>query len=597
MSISANILSRCNVALGTNVEQCGALTACDLKHVQSGDLATIYQDDSGNYRLHGALVEADFLGRAYGAKTNGLYDFFAAHTRILGPRRMTVEGMQNGMRMILPFVRMQRNRNINNVYWTVAVDASTAGYNQTDDIVLRISSQHSIPLDARWFPAGMRFFVLGVHTASGSPAAGDTAYRLAFSVVSSQVVDTYIEVTASPQNAASYFADDDEAAMQAKAEVPTDLDEAGVLGVLVRGTPNVANSESHCAEIPGLNNTQLVPFWIETTRYSMCEDELTMKYLQALREGNPYFKMYGDVETVKLNRQIVEDFQARHAWNLFFNKPLNSNQTLAAWNSLPSITLPNMPQVQIGDGYDVFSIGAVEGRCVGKRANAVGIYEQLAQCERVVDLEGESLDVRQLINTLIYIQRNREGANIPADIIELYTDSITGRELGYAILQYMVNRFPTDANSNSVLRINRMLDDNKAEQGPFGFRFLRYALDYPKCELRIVTHRFFDDMLAAYKAVSMDAGGRMIMIPDWTTIYPAVFNTQTVVNQSGSLQDLAKIDDTMMCVMEVPTRKQRLTSTTYTMVCEAENTSAIIENFSATPTAPSANTDDAYLEY
>lgn len=589
-NISANIFAKCSTALGTGIDTCGALTACDVKHVESDQLDAIYTDGSGNYRVLGQLLEADFLGKAYGAKENGLYDFLSTHTKILGNKRLTVSPVGAGLWEIAPFIRMQRNRNVNNNYWIAKVDAATSGYNQTSNIVLRVSSQSSIPLDTRWFPAGMRFFVLGKNAGSGSPATGDTAYRLAFTVVSCTVhgSGTYLVVTAAPQNAASVWIGKAAAASQNKAKVPTTLAIGDTLGVLVRGTPNVTDYESFCAQIPGLNNTQLVPFWLETTRYSMCEDELTNKYLAALRDSNPYFKMFGDVETVKLNKQIIEDFQRRHAWNIFFNKPYNANQTLADYNALPTITLPTISGL---------AVPAVEGRCVGRRANATGLYEQLSECDRVVDIEAADLDVRQLLNSLYYLQRNREAAGVPSDIIELYTDSLYARQLAYAIMQYMANQFPKDANNNSMFRISTAVNSGKAEQGPFGFRYYVFDLDFPVVQLRIVFHRFFDDLITAHTAAGIQTAGRSIWAIDWTSIYPGVIDSNTVVNKSGNLQDLAAVDDTFMCVMKVPTRTQRLTSNTYTLINEAENTSFVLENLSDTISVPTGQTNSAYIAY
>lgn len=581
-----NLFAKNSPAIGTNIATCGALTACDVKFATSADLEDIYTDGAGGNRVLGTLLAADFTGKAYGAKQNGFYDFFQAHTKLLSPKKLQISQINHGLWEVAPFIKMKRKRTINNEWWTARLVASAVGYNQTANIQLRVYSQSSIPADTRFFPAGMRVFVSGVN-ADGP--GGDTAYRLQFKVISADATGedgngAYVTITVQPQNAAAFHRDDATAAIQNKSKVPEFAADA-VLGLLVRGTPNVSDYESYCSEIPGLNNNQLLPMWIETTRYSICEDELTQKYLTALRESNPYFKEFGDVEQVELNKQIIEDFQKRHVYNLFFNKRISANQTLALWPNLDSISLP---------AASGFALDNVEGRCIGKRAHAVGFYEQLVEGGRVKDLEAANLDIRQLINSLYYIQRNREAAGVPSEIVEIYTDSRYAKKLAYALITYYKNQLGAD-----IMRVNMQLNQGTADQGPFGFKFYRFNIDHPAVELRIVTHRAFDDMLSAHTALggAHASAGRMIWCPDWTSMYQGTLNAETVTNTSGELKQLAAVDSTYMCVMKVPTRKQKLTSTTYTAVNETENTSFILENLSASVDSAAGDTDSAYFEY
>lgn len=584
-----NLFSRCLPAIGTNIESCGAVTACDAKVVTSGDLASIYGSNDTNYRILGNLIAADFVGKAVGVRQNGLYDFLQANKRVLGGKRLSVQQVAGGVWELSPFIKMGRKRQLNTEYWTATVPDGTPGmFDQNADLNLKIYSQSSIPADARWFPVGLRFFVSGKNAAYGTPPAtpaGDTTYRLAF-VVKAFVGSgedsggKYITITATPQNAGSTFkASGNPYATQAKAMIPASLPSNATLGLVVRGTPNVSDYESYCAEIPGLNNNQLLPFWIETTRYSICEDELTQKYLSALRDSNPFFKQFGDVETVELNRQIIEDFQRRHANSFFFNKPLNANQTLANYNNLPTIQVPT-------GSLNL----AVDGRCIGRKANATGIYEQLGECGRVYDMEAETLDLNKLFNSLYRLQREREAAGTKADIIELFTDSFYANQFIIGMVNYFKAKYGSD-----VFRLTMQLNQG-GEQGPFGFRFYRFTLDYPQVELRIVTHRMFDDMLAAHKAAGFETAGRMLWAIDWQNVYQGIIDSNTVTNKTGDLKQLAAVDDSYSCVMKVPSRTTKLTSTTYTAVLEAETTSFVIENLgSAAPIGNSTNDGSYYV--
>lgn len=586
-----HLFQRCLPAVGTNINTCGAVTACNAVQVTSSDLATIYGSDDTTYRVLGNLISADFIGKAVGVRQNGLYDFMQANKRVLGSKRLSVQQINGGVWEVAPFVKMGRKRNLNTEYWTVRIPGGTvATPTQTANITVRIYSQGNAPVDARWFPAGMRLFIFGKNTASGSPAAGDTTYRLAYVVSSvsgtgSDNNGAYVTLVLTPQNAGSTFLSSASAATQNKSKIPGSLAaESGgnggaVLGLAVRGTPNVSDYESFCSQIPGLNNNQILPFWIETTRYSICEDELTQKYLQALRDANPFFKQFGDVESVELNRQIIEDYQRRHAYSLFFNKPVDANQTLANYTSLPTIQVPS------ANGFNLTNI---EGRCIGRKANAIGIYEQLGECGRVVDAEAETLNLNKLFNTLYRLQREREAVGAKSDVIELFTDSFYANQFIIGMVNYFKAKYGSD-----IFRLTMQLNQG-GEQGPFGFRFYRFTLDYPQVELRIVTHKFFDDLLAAHKAAGYESSGRMVWALDWENIYQGIIASNSVTNRTGDLKQLAAVDDTFTCVMKVPTRQTKLTSTTYTAVVETETTSFVLENLAATAPDGTGSNDGTY---
>ena len=580
---TTNLFNRCAPAVSTNIASCGAVTACTATQVTSSDLATIYGSSDSNYRILGNLISADFLGKAVGVRQNGLYDFLQANKRVMGGKRLSVQQVNGGLWEISPFVKMGRKRQLNTEYWTVRVVGSTASVSQTAALSVKVYSQGSAPADARWFPVGLRVFVNGKNAGSGG--TGDTAYRLSFVVTSVGTVasdgglGSYLPITLTPQNTASVFYNNAAPAISNKSKIPTTLAAGDILGLLLRGTANVSDYESFCSEIPGLNNNQLLPFWIETTRYSICEDELTQKYLSALRDSNPFFKEFGDVPQVELNKQIIEDFQRRHANAFFFNKAL-PNQTLALYQDLAQITVPTSASLNI----------PIEGKCIGRKANATGIYEQMAECGQVVDLEGETLNLHKLFNSLYKLQREREAAGTKADIIELFTDSFFANQFIIGMVNYFKTKYGSD-----VFRLTMQLNQG-GEQGPFGFRFYKFTLDYPQVELRIVTHRMFDDMLSAHKAAGFESSGRMLWAIDWQNVYQGIIDSNTVTNKTGDLKQLAAVDDSYSCVMKVPSRTTKLTSTTYTSVLEAETTSFVLENIgSAAPIGTGSNDGTFYV--
>lgn len=586
---TSNLFAKCTPALGTDIARNGTLTSCNIDFADADDLAGIYGSADGSYKILDTLLKSDFQGKVFGKVENGIYDWFNTNgggRTILGGQGVAKRNI-NGRWEVEPFLKMDRRKHYNNNYWNVRVKSATTGpYNQTDNIDLYFYSQTGIPVNTNWFSAGQRVFISGKNAGSGDPVTGDTSYHLAFQIVSvtgtgSDSNGDFVEVVAAPQNAASAWLSNASSALQAKAKVPVTLGAGDYLGLGVRGTANVNDFEAHCSQIPALNNLQTIPFWIETNRYSIIDDELTQQYMEAIASGNPYYDKFGKVEQLEYNRQIVDDYKKRQAWSLFFNKPLNTNQTLGLWESLPQIVVPNASALALN----------MEGRCIGRKANAIGLYEQLVDCGRVVDIEGDTFDLKKFFNTLYHLKRNREGAGVPSDVIEVCTDQNTARKLARAIVAYY-----RDTVGDSF-RTNYGIDEKKFEQGNFGFKWRAFNLDYPDVELRIVTNPFFDDLYSAHKAGSSGNAqvARFLWILDWTSIYKGVVDSNSVTNKSGDLSDIAKVDDGFMCVMNVPKRSVQLNSETFTMIVETENTSLVFENLGSAFDTADVDSEDAYL--
>ena len=546
--------AKCLPAFGTDVDRCGALTLCNISPTTTDDLESIYKDATGRYRVIGALLEADFMGKACGVKQNGLYDWIMATRREWGAKRLGMKPLRRDVMEIMPFVQMERKGPINNYYWTVTASATTSGTRPNGEAytnTITVSSQTGIPADTRWFPTGIKVFVSG-KSAGGTKV--ESSYRVADVTVSGTAHTLYVTAL----NAGSFL--------------PTDKTSLVTSGILRRGTVNVNDYERNCSQIPGLNPKQLVPFWIGTTRWSSCEDELVKKYLDLLRNNNPLYREFGDIESVELNKQLLGDFQMRHAESFFFAKAL-PNQNMADYDQLELIN-----SFSDSPAYGGYIYGAFEGRCIGRRAEPVGIYEQHAECGRVKDLQNQILNIPELQRLLYSIKRTRESNGIPSDTIEMYTDSFYAVQLAQGFLRYFAYK------SEGLLRLNMDISQGgTGKQGPLGFWFTEFVLDYPKVKLRVVTHPYFDDLVDAHTNASstLTSAGRVLWILDWTTNYQAVIESNAVTNQSGDVKQLAAVNDQWMCVMKVPRKSVRLNSLTYTNVAECPQSSMLLENINS----------------
>lgn len=556
MAISANIFEKCLPAIGTNINECGGLTLCDVSTATPALLETIFKDGS-SFRDMGALLATQFEIKACGAKVNGLFDFLMANKKMMTNRVIKVP-LGPGNSEIMPFIMAGQKSVINSEYWSVPNLFNTAG-----TYTIQIRSRTSIPLDTSWFAVGSNVYVFSKSTA-GSALRG--SFKITQSEPSSFGGNSTIKLTATAENttlgsaAKSAFS-----GFSSGSPLST--------AFLVIGSPNVQDVESWCNNRPGLNPAKNVAFWWEVDRWTMCTDEYYEAAYKRLKEGNPYFARFGDIDATQRNKQYGERFQREWLNKFFWNKPISSNQTLANYRSLEQVNSFVSPG---GAAYGGLYLPG-EGRCVGRKANAIGVYEQLSECGSVKDLQGQRLNLVELFQQDIYdVWRARGDQGIPNDVIEIYTDNFTRSQIQRSMIQYY------NVLSAGLARFN--IDTKQVmmgNMGQLGFNYDEYKLDYPMVTIRVVTHNFFDDFAAAARAESVDSTGRFLWILDWTSIYPGIITSNRKVHRTGDIEKLAAVDYNYACVMENPTQEVSLNSLTWAAIVECTSTSRIVENFAS----------------
>lgn len=553
MAISTNIFTKCSPAIGNNINECGAVTLCDVITAESDELEAIFTDGSGRYRDLRALLATQFEIKACGAKQNGLYDFLMSNKRYVGERRV-VQPLSVGNSEIMPWIMAEQQSVMNTEYWSVVNFFNTGG-----TYTIQVRNRNSVPLDERWFVPGMSIFIF-------ARSSGGTALRGAFLVTraagGSHSGNATIDVTATSENSAATTA--------AKARFDNYTSGSPLTAAfLVRGSANVQDVERWCYNRPALNPRKHIPFWFETVRYTMCTDQLYEAHFDRLQKGNEFFRLFGDVDAAKRNKQLGEMHKREWMNRFFWSKPISTNQRLDRYRSLSQVTTFG----QSTQGLYT----PVEGRCVGYKANSIGVYEQLAECGRVFDLQNQRLNLVELFENIIYgIWRARGDQGIPNDVIEIFTDSYTAKIFQRGMIRYYDNIAEGLARFNFELKAKEM---EKEMGSTLGFKFREYDLDYPTVKIRVVTHPFFDDMASAAVAENIGSTGRFLWILDWNTIYPAIINSNRKVHKTGDIEDLARVDKDYACVMENPTQEVSLNSLTYAAVVECPETSAILENF------------------
>lgn len=543
-AINPNAFAKCAPAITSNIKQCGSVTACNAVPATAADLATIYQT-STDFRVLEALFHHDFEIKMCEAVQNGLYDFLMAN-KVSVRRQMQTRRMPGGLIEIAPFVLGRQYSPINNAYWEVGAGQASGGNWQ-----VHAFSTTNIPADVRSFPVGLRVFIDGV-------SAGGSATRTQWAVVSATLSGNanYIILVLSPQNAGSFLD-------------PSKLG-SPVTGLLRRGTPNVNDYEKFCAEMPAYLNWRNVPFWVETTRTSMCKSSQYDKWRQLVLQDNALYKEFFDIDDIEKNRQLANDWQRRLVDQMFWGKGL-VGQDATNYDSLQLIET-----FDITTDWTGAQLGVDGGTCVGRRANAVGIYEQLAECSRVTDLQDAQLNLPALFREIYNMMRVREGQNHPnPKSFDIFTDSVEADLINTAMIRYY------NGKSNGTLRLNMPVEGYTiAKKAEFGFSYRSFPLFWPAgVVLNIITHNFFDDYLTAANQVGIEDSARVLWLLDFTGIRPGILASNRVVHKTGDLKTLASINPDFACVMRVPTQEQTLMSLTWTMIVDCPAANLIIENF------------------
>src|SRR6185436_12895710 len=548
MSIAANIFStstdgRCLPAIGTSLSSCGTLTKCQIVTATPAVLAQIFTDGAGNFRDMSSLLTTQLELKMCGARVNGLYDLLMANAKPMG-KLISKQTVRGGYDEIQPFILASQKSIINAEFWEVI--GSTGS---TTSATFYVINRNAIELDPQWFVVD-NYIYIASRTAGGSSAR--TAWQITQAVASTFAGTSVLAVTATGRSSASYNSIN-------TTNVPT-------RGVLVRGTNNINDFEQWCHNRPALNPNKRVPFWIQTSRYTLCSDQLYEETFARLIKNNEYFRIFGDVPMAERNRQLGEIAQREWLNSFFWNTRINANQTLSNYRSLPEIDT-----YASGDLY----LPGSEGRCVGFRANAVGVYEQLLECDRVYDLQGQVLNLLEFFDQIYQLIRNRDnmGSAMDTHSVDILTDSTTAYLFELAMIDYYKSQY-----GSGTIQVN-VTPGSMAE---LGMKWNSYKLLWPQgVTLNIISHFYFDDLAAAATTAGMEGSGRFMFILDWPGIYPGIVGSNRKQFTSGALNDLARIDEAFACVMERPTSTVTLNSTTWTAVVECPANNLILENFAS----------------
>jgi len=636
---SQGVPTTAKTAVWNSYASCGTITRSNVGLAAPADLDEIFKS-SGNYRDMTHLLTTQLELATCGARQYGMYDWLMSSAKSLG-NLVNAKKIQGSGFEVDPFILAAQKDVIKDNYWLVervytfeyktmdATTGTTLVTANTDDklittglgsdaknhniIKVKVPQNGNQPNSASYFAPGMHFHYF-VKTAGGS------AYRLEWEVIQSVGGKTGGTVNTSTANseyidieckfvggygggkAIKLGTTGSSGANTAASPIDWDADfkvgsnvaqtalsllvSRAKGGVVVIGSNNVSDFEKWCENRPALNTLKHVPFWFQTSRYSLCVDQFYKEWLERMMRNNAYFQKFGDVPLAERNKQLGLQFQKEWVNQFFFGQPLNG-QSLAGYQAnLTPINSFNPSNTEVTSG--------MENKFISYKANATGVYRQLQDTGRVIDKQGANLNLEtDLFNNLFELVRSRKDQGKPAESIDVFTDSTTARMIFRAMIDY----YKAEGGSNFNIQYDM------AQKNLFGgFYTQSYVLHHPAgVQMNVITNEFFDDMVTTAKfgdtreynnsgggtgSASDGSAGRFLMILDLGGgIYPGIIESNRVVHSTGDLEDLAKVNEDYACVMKNPTKEVTLNSQTWTAIVECPTDNLIIENFDNTKPA------------
>lgn len=551
----------CTVVVSNNFDTHGTITRASVAHLTPTDLENLFRPN-GLFADMDSWFRTAFEMKACGIKVNGMYDWVMSSQRNMGSL-LSYEKVDRGPSLLKPFILGRQDSVVNKEFWAVSAGQANSAYTAlvtgplttadkalgaANDRVIRVVSRYGIDLDAKWFVDKDRVHIFG-------RIAGQTVIGQ-WKVLAAEVAAdfSYVDVLITSENAGS----------------ATPYDPTPTSGVLLAGGNNVNDYESWCQNRPTLDPRKRVPFWFQTMRRGRRVDSEYKKVFERLMESNEYFRQFGDLDLAERNRQDEEMWQRNWLNSFFYGKKISANQTLSLWQNLEQILTVTGGSVDPGTG----------GKIIAYRANMVGVFEQLLACDRVRDLQNQSLNLYELFKEIYNIMRARKSQGKVVDTIDIFTDNQTAADFESAMIAYYKKEY------GDIVRI--VIEEGSNE---LGFYWRKYKVKFPAgLSIAIVTHEFFDDILNAFTTENIDSAGRMMLIldigkpgPKGGTIYPGMIATNRKVRTLGEIEQLARIDPTFACTMENITEEITLISETCTAVVECPANSVWIMGVASGP--------------
>lgn len=584
LQISEKFADQCSPVIGSNYDTCGTLTRADMAHLTVAQLNALFTPgglfaDMDAWFLHSIEM------KACGTPVVPLYDWIMANAdRTYYKEAVQPMKIAGSKSLMHPFVFGLQRSITNKDHWKVTAGYSLAGYTPgvgfplsaaqetIGDVavaagatvrIIRIASRYGIPME-KWFRDGESIHIFNV---SGGGVTQHGQWKVLASAPATDL--TFVDVVAQSVNAGS----------------AEPYDAAPEDGVLIPGVNNVSDWERWCQNLPTLNDKKKVPFWLQTFRQSRCVDSEYKLIYERLVASNRAFDELFATDVAEMNRQDEVEFQHRFVNSFFFNKPISTNQTLTLWEDLEAIYSVSGDVIDPGLG----------GKLVGRKANFIGVMEQLRLCGRIKELAGNPLNFYEFLmanKQLLRARRGKDGRTVTD--IDWWTDSAYRADLAGSFMDYY------KAEYRDMVRINIEVDQLN---GKLGIVYDSYFVKNPGgVRINIMSSDYMDDWINEFEDQGIAAsGGRRLWALDLGkrgagTIFWAQTATNKQNHNTAPLADLARLDSTYRCVMKINEIEQQLYSETGTVVVECPLNSLVIQGIGDAATVMTGISGDTLVD-
>lgn len=327
-------------------------------------------------------------------------------------------------------------------------------------------------------------------------------------------------------------------------------------GVVQIGANSVSDYESWCQNQPVDMSRKLEAYWFQTSRFTRTWDDEYEKYLKYILEGkvNVYLEKFKHLPSTEQNKRMYQLYLRKWMTSVFWGQPINENQTVENYQSLPQVTDPRT------------------GTFLHYKANAVGLYPQLAAKNRVIDNAGEKLNFNVIEEQLYALKRYREGrTGGTVEDIDVMTDRYTANRIHSLMGQYYQKKYgvtwqqhfgpndPIKAGENRTLWYRRS-----------------YELDEIGCVLHVIQEPWMSDFRSHFPAEIRNRANFMWFI-DWSDFTLGVAETAKRRSKTPDLET----DPDFKCVIKANYTHYDMESTTWTAMIGDESSHLIYTNFSS----------------
>jgi hypothetical protein len=338
-----------------------------------------------------------------------------------------------------------------------------------------------------------------------------------------------------------------------KQKVSGTLVEKGTMLIL---TNSVSDKEAWCYQQPAINNLGLIEYWRQTYRWTHQYNDEYIKALEAPLTSE-FFKKFRTLPIAEQRRQQELLMQKWYFNSIFYGQRISDKQTLADWTSLPTVEDLTNP-----------------GCTLEYKSNTLGIRTQLAECGKVLDLNGAVLNIDTIRELAYNLKRERGNDGSDISVLDMMGDRFTKSKFRDVMIRYYKAKYGVDVHIN--MDLNQKIVDTLTNRTVFEYD--KFDLPDEGVSIAFFTDTYFDDRLGAASALGAGDGtknrARQLWLVDWSDILVGVHGSRSVSRQTNVNDKLYQ------CVIDPNINHYKLNSRTIEVQVGNVNRHCVIENFS-----------------